>query len=197
MTEPLDETDTESAPAPLDEPSPDVTQADPATANGAQPWGEVPPEDSGTGWVTPKSSDGGGGLARGCVITLLIVAVVVLGGLVGLIFLGSQASTSLEGTVELGTGGTSCSVTGTATTFPVTAAFHLVAHLTRDVPVGETVTSTITFPDGTTESLDQNFDVVVQCITEDVQPGLEPGHYVLEYRSGTEVLAKGGFDITP
>ena len=37
----------------------------------------------------------------------------------------------------------------------------------------------------------------VHCIYNDVYPGFPPGHYVIEMRAGSEVLAKGAFDITP
>lgn len=35
------------------------------------------------------------------------------------------------------------------------------------------------------------------CVYNDVHPGLPPGHYVIELRAGSEILAKGAYDITP
>ena len=36
-----------------------------------------------------------------------------------------------------------------------------------------------------------------ECLYNDVDPGLPPGHYVVEFRAGLELLAYGKFDITP
>ena len=184
MTEPIDGSERESEQGPTE---PATEPEAPTTA----------PGDAPSAWVRPTSDSGGGSLRRGCVILVLVVAVGVLAVLVGLTFLGSQLASSLTGTMEFGTGGTGCSVTGNATTFPSSTAIHSAAYLERGTRPGETITTTVTYPNGTSESNDRVFDDTGICITEDVESGLAPGHYVIEYRSGTEVLAKGEFDITP
>ena len=67
-------------------------------------------------WAAPEGSSSGG-LRRGCVLVALIGALFVLGVFVYLIFLGARVA-ERAGTIEFGTGGTGCSVTGAATTFP-------------------------------------------------------------------------------
>jgi hypothetical protein len=178
MTEPIDESEL----------APDQTAA---------PAGEAPPEAASTAWVAPSEGGGGGRRTRGCLIVAIVAAVLLVVGYFGLVFLGGQVESVLAGTIEFGTGGTGCSVTGGATTFPTSSAFHSVAYFERDTRPGETITTTVTYPNGTKESQDQTFDETGKCIAQDVPPGLAPGHYGLEYRSGTEVLAKGEFDITP
>ena len=194
MTDPIDASERESEPGQA--PVPPATPADSAESAPATPWG-APRGDPPSGWVAPKEGTGGGGRARGCVIALLVVAVLVLVGLLALIFLGSQMASSLAGTMEFGTGGTGCLVTGNATAFPSSTAIHSAAYLERGTREGETITTIVTYPNGASESNERTFDATGICITEDVEPGLDPGHYVIEYRSGTEVLAKGEFDITP
>jgi uncharacterized membrane protein len=131
------------------------------------------------------------------VVVLAIIAVVVLVGFIGLIFLGSQAAKVLAGTIEYGSGGTRCSVTGKSTTFAASVTVHFAAHLTHDVPAGTNITQIASLPDGTTEKQDQAFDTTGGCLFGDVGPALPPGHYILELRAGPETLSKGAFDITP
>ncbi len=160
------------------------------------PVGAGGPPQAASGWVVP---DTGSRRRRSptWVVVAAIVAVVVLAGFIGIIFLGSQAAKVLAGTVEYGSGGTGCAVTGKATTFARSVTVHYAAHLTPVVPAGTTVTQTRTFPDGRIESQDQAFDTTSRCLFGDVGPNLSPGRYVLEFRAGTEILSKGTFDITP
>ncbi len=175
---------------PMDEPA---TEPDRATA----PAGEAPPEASSTAWVAPSDGGGGSRRTRGCLIVAIVAAVLLVVGFFGLVFLGGQVESILAGTIEFGTGGTGCSVTGEGKTFKASSPIHSAAYLQREIRAGETITTVVTFPNGTSEPSDRTFDDTGKCITEDVEPGLEPGHYGLEYRAGTEVLAKGEFDITP
>jgi hypothetical protein len=156
--------------------------------------GGPPPAVS--GWVVP---DTGSGRRRSptWVVVAAIVAVVAAVALIGTTFLGRQVGTLLAGTVEYGSDGIGCFVTGNATTFARSVTVHYAAHLTRVVPAGTNVTQTTTLPDGTTESQDQAFDTTSRCLFGDVGPNLSPGRYVLEFRAGTETLSKGTFDITP
>ena len=117
--------------------------------------------------------------------------------LAGLIFLGSQVQGILKGTIEFGTGGTGCNVTGEATTFPSSATIHYAAHFSRDVAAGEPLTIVVTFPDGTSRSVDQSFESTANCVYDDIQPGNASGHYVIAYRSSSELLAQGAVDIQP
>jgi hypothetical protein len=178
VTEPIDEPEI-SASAPEATPTPEAAPA------------------SAAGWVAPEGGGSGGGRRRGCVIAAVVVGALLLLGYLGLVFLGNQVMSILAGTMEFGTGGSGCSVSGKATTFPASASIHAVAYLERKTTTGETLTVAVTYPDATTETSDQAVGSVADCVTEDIRPGLSPGHYSLEYRVGTEVLAKGSFDITP
>ncbi len=114
-----------------------------------------------------------------------------------LIFLGGQVQNILGGTMEFGTGGTGCAVTGEATSFPSSTSIRLVAFLERDVVDGETITTAVTYPNGTTETSNDVWEEGGRCVSETLPPGLAPGRYVIEYRAGTTVLSRGELTITP
>jgi hypothetical protein len=166
---------------------------DPATN---EPAPATPAPGTAPGWIPPEGGSGGG-RRRGCIIAVIAVGIFLVLAVGGLIFLGAQVKSMLAGTMEFGTGGTGCSVNGAATTFPASTPIHAVAYLERKTTAGETLTVAVTYPDATTESSDQAIGSVADCVTQDIRPGLSPGHYGLEYRVGTEVLSKGAFDITP
>jgi hypothetical protein len=63
--------------------------------------------------------------------------------------------------------------------------------------VGETVTVVVTYPDGTSESTETSYDDAGDCVSDTIPPGLDAGRWTLEFHSGTELLATGGFEITP
>jgi hypothetical protein len=107
-----------------------------------------------------------------------------------------QASTA-PGTIEFGTGGTECTLTGKATAFPTSATFRLVATLNRPLHAGEPNSMFVAGPVGTEEVSAPPPPPFTHCIYNDVYPGLPTGHYVIEMRAGGEVLAKGAYDITP
>jgi hypothetical protein len=190
-----------AAPQPVETAGPEPAEpAEPADAVSPPPdvgAGETPPPvpHAPTGWVAegPES----GRRTRGCVIAAVVVVVALFVGFVGLVFLGTQIQSMLAGTIEFGTGGQECSVSDRATTFPASATIHYAAHLQREMRGGEKITITVTFPNGTTDSTDETFDKAGQCVYQDIDPGLDVGHYVMEFRSGTELLSKGEFDITP
>jgi hypothetical protein len=102
-----------------------------------------------------------------------------------------------KGTIEFGTGGTECSLTDRAATFPASATFRLVAYLQRPLHAGEANSMRVTGPAGTDEWNNSPPLPFVDCIYNAVYPGFAPGHYAIEMRAGSEVLAKGAFDITP
>ncbi len=184
---------------------------DPSVPNGAPvpPEPETPPEidaaqptAASTGWVAPPAQGSGMGVAKGCAIVAAII--VAIGGLlltlavVALIFLGGQVASILQGTVQFGTGGSECSVTGVASTFPTTASIHLAAHLERTVAAGEVVTMVVTGPDGEDLTTDEPpAPSSFECIYNDIAPGLPPGPYAIEFLVGQERLATGSFQITP
>ena len=106
--------------------------------------------------------------------------------------------TVAPGTIEFGTGGTECSLSGKATTFPTSASFRLVAELNRPLRGGEPTSMSVSGPLGTEEWDDGSPPPPgTHCIYNDIYPGLTPGHYDIEIRAGSEVLAKGSYDITP
>ena len=117
--------------------------------------------------------------------------------LVAFIFLGSQVQSALKGRVEFGTGGEACSVNGGATSFKAGTDLHFVALLERSVSAGETLTVVQTFPDARTDTTDQKVEGAASCMYGDLAAGPSAGHYAMEVRSGSEVLAKGEFDVTP
>ena len=102
-----------------------------------------------------------------------------------------------KGTVAFGTGGRECALTGQATTFPTSATFRLVTYFARPVRAGEPYTMRVTGPDGSEETDEGPSPTRSDCLYNEVYPGLATGHYVLEFRSGNEVLSQGAFDITP
>ena len=109
----------------------------------------------------------------------------------------STQASAAPGTIEFGTGGTECSLTGKATTFPTSATFRLVAILNGPWHAGEPNSMFVAGPGGTDELKAPPPPAFTHCIYNDVTPGLPPGHYVIEMRAGSEVLAKGAYDITP
>jgi hypothetical protein len=109
----------------------------------------------------------------------------------------STAPSIIDGTIEFGTGGTECSLTNRATTFPKSASFRLVANLKRPLHAGEANSMFVFGPAGTEEIKAPPPHRVAPCIYNDIYPGLAPGLYVIEMRAGSEVLAKGVFRITP
>jgi hypothetical protein len=73
----------------------------------------------------------------------------------------------------------------------------VAAHFGRTVNAGEPVTVVVTYPNGTSESTDTTYEDTGDCVSDTIPPGLETGRWALEFRSGSEVLATGTFEITP
>jgi hypothetical protein len=208
VTEPTQGTPPEPGP-PLDPPPPEqgalpepgITPGEETVTTPAPPAPEAPQ----AGWVQPAQD---GGRSRGCCLILVIVGaaagLLALVAIVGLIFLGSQVSTILEseaglaGTVEFEAGTTSgCYVQQPATTFPASTSIHYAAHFEREVPAGAAVSTVVTYPDGTSQSSDSTYEESFDCIYDTIAPGLDPGSWTIEFRSGADVLATGTFEITP
>ncbi len=180
---------------------PDLVQSEPGLVPSEPGLVPAAPTTS-AGWAPPPAQGSGIGLAKGCAIVAAIV--VAVGGLlltlavVALIFLGGQVASILQGTVQFGTGGSECSVTGVASTFPATTPIHLAAHLERTVAAGEVITMVVTGPDGEDLSTDEPpAPTSFECIYNDITPGLPPGSYAIEFLVGQERLATGSFQITP
>lgn len=117
--------------------------------------------------------------------------------IVGLTFLGGQIAGVLGGTVEFGTGGSGCQVTGATTSFSADQPITLVAHLSRGLKAGESVHVTLSHATGGVVSeADRTFDQPGSCLFGNIAAGvLSPGSYVLDYRVGSAVLASGGFAV--
>jgi hypothetical protein len=180
--------------APVEAPEPDGSGAAVSTPPGGEP--PVAP-----GWSPPAEDSGGrrrNGCVIGCVVAAVVVPLIFLVLVVSLIFLGGQVQSVLKGTILFGTGGTGCTVTGGAATFPSSSSLHLAAYLKREAAAGEVLTLVATDPGGATQTRDEPANSApVTCLYLDVKSGLAPGHYVIEYRSGAEVLSRGEFDVTP
>jgi hypothetical protein len=168
--------------------------------------GSAPTPTPPSGWVQPPP---GGGRSRGCCLLIAIAAglfaVIPIVAIVALIFLGSQVSTilstvgtqALAGTVEFEAGTqTGCFVEQPARTFPSSTSIHYAAHFEREVTVGETISFVVTYPNGTSESSETTLEESFACVSETIQPGLDPGTWRLEFRSGGDVLATGTFEVT-
>jgi hypothetical protein len=198
---PIEPSPAESAPS---EPAAIAPASAPPLAEPVSGWGTPaaaapPPPEPTSGWVAPAGGSGGG-RSRGCCLILAIVgilgAVVLVAGVVFLIFIGSQVQAIL-GAVQFEEGGpTECVVETPATTFSASSEIHFVAIFERTVAPGEVVTTVVTYPDGTSDSADVPMDEIGACVTDTLPSGLAPGHWAIEFRSGSEVLATGGFDIT-
>jgi hypothetical protein len=135
------------------------------------------------------------------------VAFLSLASIIALIFLGSQVSTILStvgeqailgGTVEFAAGAQDdCFVEGPATSFASSESIFVAAHFERQVEAGEPVTVVVTYPDGSSESSEVTYDDAGACVTDTIPPGLETGQWTIQFRSGSEVLSTGTFEITP
>ncbi len=174
----------------------DAPAADPASPDTPIAAGPV------SGWVSPDGKAGGRGAQRGCCLVVALVLGVMgamsVVSLAFVFFLDSQASSSLAGTIEFEASDvTGCYVRQPATTFPSSATIHTAAHFSRDVQAQERVTVVATFPDGTEQSTDTFYDEAGDCVSDIIPPGLEQGAWAFEFRVGAEILATGGFVITP
>ena len=113
-------------------------------------------------------------------------------------FYDSQEASRLSGTIEFEAGdSTGCFVLDPATSFPASTTIHASAHLSRQLSAQERVTVTVTYPDGTSQSTDTSYEDAGECVSDTIPVGLDPGHWAFEFRTGDEILATGGFDITP
>lgn len=111
----------------------------------------------------------------------------------------APAETALGGTVEFGTGGSGCSVDGTASSFPAgVASVYDVAHFAREVRAGEVVTFKVSRDGAEIASVPRTFDVAGDCLGGTL-PGalLTPGRYRIELLAGADTLAAGEFVIGP
>jgi len=184
---------------PTDQPPTDQPPTPPATgwipptptADAAAP----PPATNGSGWVPPSGNPSR--IRTGCIIGCLVLALLIAAGIAGLIFVGGQIFDMVRGSVQFGTGGTECQVTGVRSTFTTTETVHIVAIFERPAKADEAADLVITNPDGTSETHPQTFDEGTTCMYFDAGPGFESGVYSLELRIGSEVLAKGAMTVTP
>jgi hypothetical protein len=148
--------------------------------------------------MSDSAARGRGPESRRLILAGIVIVAILTVGYIGLVFLGSQVDTALRGTIEFGTGGSGCTVEGRASTFPANASVYEVAHLTREVVAGETVTFRVSRDGTELASVPRAFDVTGDCLGGTL-PGalLTPGHYRVEYHAGSEPLASGEFDVAP
>jgi hypothetical protein len=112
--------------------------------------------------------------------------------------LRTPADSTRLGTVEFGTGGSGCSVDGTASSFPSgTASIYEVAHFAREIRAGEVVMFRVLQDGAEVASVPRAFDATGDCLGGTLPNGLPPGQYRIEYLAGAESLAAGEFDIRP
>jgi len=135
-----------------------------------------------------------GGILTG-LATIVAAWALVIAPIATLIFLGQQVEDVLAGTIEFGRGGSGCVVSGATTTFAEGDHVHLTAHFTRTVQPGETISETVTPPDGTPLSSSQTVATSADCFSQDLTP-LEQGSYRVEVRTGAERLAAGTFLVS-
>ena len=137
-------------------------------------------------------------LLIGCFV---IVALVIGAPLVATAILGLSGSTGAAvQTVGFGTGGSDCTLTGVASSFPRGVPIRDVLTFAPALPAGGTVTVTverngIEVPDmGETVTVDEPSD----CI-HGTMLSLEPGHYRVEYDVSPDSVPpiSGEFDVTP
>jgi hypothetical protein len=127
---------------------------------------------------------------------IVAVWLLVFAPVVALEFLGGQVEARLGGTVEFGTGVADCSVSGATAAFSAVQPIFVVAHLRREVRVGEVVEATVSTSDGVRASTSLTIDRPADCITGSLRAGLAgDGAYRVQYRVGAEVLAEGTFTI--
>jgi hypothetical protein len=172
----------------------------PGSPPGTGGWAPPAPPAGTDGWVAPPAGTGGGryrGCLIGCAIVAGILGVLAVLSIVALIFLGGQIQSIVLGRMQFGTAGTGCSVTATAESFAPSTSVHFVALLKRPVAAGETITLVETSPEGTTDREDHRVDGAASCLFGDLPAGAAGGHYTVEIRSGSELLANGGFDVRP
>ena len=148
--------------------------------------------------MTRSPSGGARPWRRWLLLAGVIIVAVLAVGYIGMTLLGTQANTTRSGTVEFGTGGSGCSVDGTASSFPPgTDSIYEVAHFVREVRAGEVVTFTVSQDGAEVASVPRTFDAAGDCLGGTLPGALPPGHYRIEYLAGAESLAAGEFDIGP
>lgn len=153
----------------------------------------------GLGWI---AAVGFGMLAyRGrppVVIALTKVAVVT--GMVALVaavflfYIGLQVRAVLGGTVVFGTAGSGCTVEGDAQVFTQGEPAYQVAHPSRTITAGETITLTMFDDDVLIARGSSVAGADFDCLGAPLEP-LPPGAYEVILSVGGEPLAVGGFGV--
>jgi hypothetical protein len=159
---------------------------------------EPQPAPDTSGWIPPPPRSG---RSRILLLGCAIVAVVLLAGpLIALAILdGSGSGGPATQSVGFGTGGSECTLTDTATSFPAGTPIRAVATFSPDVSSG-TITVRM-YRDGA-ELVGMRETVRIEeptsCIHATLAP-LDVGHYRVEYEVDPSPMPplSGEFDITP
>lgn len=111
---------------------------------------------------------------------------------------GGSAGPDMQ-TIGFGTGGSGCTLTGTASSFPIGATIRDVATFSPPLEVGTTITTSV-HKDGD-ELIDREtltVDAAAACMQGVLSP-LEAGHYkvTVEITPTSVPPLTGEFDVTP
>jgi len=134
--------------------------------------------------------------ARFAILPMLGAWALVFLPVATLIFLGSNVSQVLAGTAEFGTGGSSCDVTGSTSTFDVGQRIRIVAWPSKSLQVGDKIHIVLLRGADIVDAADLAIDGPAGCLTEDFAGGLdEPGNYTIIYTLEGNRIASGDFEV--
>jgi hypothetical protein len=133
---------------------------------------------------------------------LLLVGGLVVAGreVAGAIVYGSPSNTGSARSLAFGTGGSACTVTGTATVFPLGVEIRHVLAVAPPIPAGSTVT--VRFERNGTENVGRRENVHIDepsdCIYS-IPSALPVGRYRIEMAISPGMLPpiSGEFEVTP
>ncbi len=135
-------------------------------------------------------------LAWGCLVVYVIgvaLLAVLVGAIVGLIFLGSQVQAVLGGQVQFGTAQpTGCNIANAATEFPAGTGLYWVAYFKEAIPAGTPLVIELTKDGQSAGSQDYVTSATESCLTTSAATSpLDAGAYTLQILRGSTVEASG------
>ena len=131
-------------------------------------------------------------LTKAAVVLALVCLVLAL----FLLFLGLQVRQVLAGTVVFGSGGEGCTVEGDGEIFGPGQPSYQVAHLSRLVEPGATVTMRMTEGGVVVAEGSSPTEPAFDCLGTPLEP-VPPGRYEVSVLVDGEVLAVGSFEVQP
>ncbi len=188
----------------MKEPEPDPIAPDTHSTDSTSEHGPSLPSLA-AGWVMPPRRGGRGGRRRlltGCLIgAVLVGAASIVLPLFAMAILDGSTSTGPDViSLGFGTGGSGCTLSDVASSFPVGVPVRSVLTLPPDLPAGETV-GTRMLKDGA-EIAGAHQTITPRegdtCIYVTL-PELEVGHYRMEFDVHSDQMPPTGgeFDVTP